>query len=77
MRRAVDGRWVAGVARGLALHLGVDPWVIRAAFVLAAFSGAGVIAYAAFWAVVPLDTRPDSGSAAARGLRPDPLGTRR
>ena len=74
LKRAVDGRWVAGVARGLALHLGVDPWVIRAAFVLAAFSGAGVIAYAAFWAVVPLDTRPDRGAAPARGLRPDPDG---
>ena len=74
LRRAVDGRWVAGVARGLALHLGVDPWVIRAAFVLAAFSGAGVIAYAAFWAVVPLDAEPSRSPTQARGLRPAPYG---
>ena len=45
---------VGGVAHGLARHLGVDPWLVRLAFVLlAASGGAGIAAYAAFWALVP------------------------
>jgi phage shock protein PspC (stress-responsive transcriptional regulator) len=52
--RSTDGRLVGGVAHGLARHLGVDPWLVRLAFVLlAASGGAGVAAYAAFWALVP------------------------
>jgi signal transduction histidine kinase/phage shock protein PspC (stress-responsive transcriptional regulator) len=44
---------VAGVARGLADHLGVDVLVVRAAFVVLALSGgAGIALYAAFWAFV-------------------------
>jgi signal transduction histidine kinase/phage shock protein PspC (stress-responsive transcriptional regulator) len=55
LNRSTDGRLVGGVAHGLARHLGVDPWVVRLAFVLLAVSGgAGVAAYAAFWALVPL-----------------------
>ncbi|HEY5186017.1 MAG TPA: PspC domain-containing protein [Actinomycetes bacterium] len=51
-------RVVAGVAHGLAEHLGVAPWLVMAAFVVLTFSGgAGVVAYGAFWALVPL--RPD------------------
>jgi signal transduction histidine kinase/phage shock protein PspC (stress-responsive transcriptional regulator) len=59
--RSAEGRLVGGVAQGLALHLGLDAWVVRAAFVLLAVSGgAGVVAYVAFWALVPLspDGRP-------------------
>jgi len=57
--RATDGRLVAGVARGLADHLGVDAWVVRLGFVLLALSsGAGLLAYAAFWALVPLAGEP-------------------
>ena len=53
--RATDGRVLGGVAKGLAIHLGVEVWVIRVAFVLLALNGgAGVAAYAAFWALVPL-----------------------
>jgi signal transduction histidine kinase len=53
--RVTDGRMVAGVSRGLAIHLGVDPLFIRLAFVLLAFAGgAGLMMYAAFWAFVPL-----------------------
>jgi signal transduction histidine kinase len=55
--RSTDGRVVGGVAHGLARHLGLDPWVVRLAFVLLAFTGgAGVAAYAAFWALVPLSS---------------------
>ncbi len=55
--RVADGRMVAGVARGLALHLGVSVLVVRALFVAATVlgSGAGLLAYLAFWALLPID----------------------
>jgi signal transduction histidine kinase/phage shock protein PspC (stress-responsive transcriptional regulator) len=75
--RAADRRVVGGVASGLALHLGIEVWVVRVAFVLLAVTGgAGVAMYAAFWALVPLapsgepfpDAAPAPASAgAARG----------
>lgn len=52
--RSGDGRVLAGVARGLADHLGVDVLVVRLAFVLlAAAGGAGVVAYGLFWVFAP------------------------
>jgi signal transduction histidine kinase len=46
---------VAGVARGLADHLGLPVWVVRLAFVVLALAGGvGLVLYAAFWAVLPL-----------------------
>jgi signal transduction histidine kinase len=54
--RSSDGRLVAGVARGLADHLGVDPLFVRLAFIVLAFaSGAGVVAYGLFWMFAPQD----------------------
>jgi signal transduction histidine kinase len=48
-------RVVAGVAAGIAAHIGVRPLFVRIAFVvLAGYNGVGAIMYAAFWAVVPL-----------------------
>ncbi|MET7400090.1 PspC domain-containing protein [Dactylosporangium sp. NPDC005572] len=48
-------RVVAGVAAGLAAHLGASVVLIRVAFVaLAAFDGLGALLYAAFWAVLPM-----------------------
>lgn len=53
--RSDDGRLVAGVAGGLAEHLGVSVNIIRGAFVLLTVAGgAGLLMYAAFWALVPL-----------------------
>jgi phage shock protein PspC (stress-responsive transcriptional regulator) len=52
--RSSDGRVLAGVARGLADHLGVDVLVVRLAFVLlAAAGGAGVAMYGLFWVFAP------------------------
>ncbi|GAB3139801.1 ATP-binding protein [Micromonospora sonneratiae] len=46
---------VAGVAAGIAEHLGIPVMRVRIAFaVLLGLSGLGVLLYAAFWAVVPL-----------------------
>ncbi len=53
--RRRDDRLVAGVASGLADHLGVSVIVLRIGFVLAVVvAGLGVLLYAAFWALVPL-----------------------
>jgi signal transduction histidine kinase/phage shock protein PspC (stress-responsive transcriptional regulator) len=52
--RSSDGRVLAGVARGLADHLGVEVLFVRLAFVvLAAAGGAGVVAYGLFWVFAP------------------------
>ncbi|MEV8511203.1 PspC domain-containing protein [Dactylosporangium sp. NPDC051484] len=48
-------RVVAGVAAGIAAHLGAPVLLVRGAFVvLAVFNGLGALLYAAFWAVLPL-----------------------
>ena len=55
--RPLRGRAVAGVAVGLAEHLRLPVWLVRVAFVVLAFAGGiGIVLYAAFWAVLPLDT---------------------
>jgi signal transduction histidine kinase/phage shock protein PspC (stress-responsive transcriptional regulator) len=61
--RAGNGRMVAGVARGLADHLGVDVLVVRVALVLLVFAGgAGFVLYAAFWVFVPSDGASPAGA---------------
>ncbi|MDX2559855.1 PspC domain-containing protein [Streptomyces sp. TX20-6-3] len=53
--RSADGRWLGGVARGLAGHLGLPVVWVRMAFVVMCFlDGLGLLIYAAFWIVVPL-----------------------
>jgi signal transduction histidine kinase/phage shock protein PspC (stress-responsive transcriptional regulator) len=65
--RSSDGRWLGGVARGLAGHLGLPVVWVRLAFVgLFMAHGFGALLYAAFWFFVPLgvggvgDQRPPS-----------------
>lgn len=55
--RTMRGRKVAGVCAGLAEHLHIDVRWVRAGFVLAAVlaKGAGLLAYLAFWALLPQD----------------------
>lgn len=66
--RAGEGRVLGGVARGLADHLGVDVLAVRLLFVvLAAFGGAGVLAYGLFWVFAPLD--PGGADSAAERER--------
>jgi signal transduction histidine kinase/phage shock protein PspC (stress-responsive transcriptional regulator) len=65
LQRRADGRMVAGVARGLADHLGVDVLAVRLVFVvLAAAGGSGIAMYALFWVFAPLsrETRGTGGS---------------
>lgn len=63
--RMREHRMVAGVAAGIADHLGIPAVRVRFAFVLLlGFSGLGLLLYAAFWAVVPL--RPGAADPPAR-----------
>lgn len=74
LRRATDGRMVAGVARGVAIHLGVGVWWVRGAFVLLALTGgAGVVGYGLLWLLVPLADADDVGLEAAEAGR-EPVG---
>jgi phage shock protein C len=52
--RPRDGRWIAGVSRGLADRFAVSTAVVRLAFILATlFGGWGVVIYLALWIVMP------------------------
>jgi len=54
-----DKRLLGGVCRGLALHLGVEVWLLRGLFAAyALIGGVGVLGYAAFWLLVPLGAPP-------------------
>jgi phage shock protein PspC (stress-responsive transcriptional regulator)/predicted membrane protein len=45
---------IAGVCNGIAEHFGIDPILVRIAFVVATFfGGAGLIAYVAAWLLIP------------------------
>ena len=75
LRRQPDGRVIAGVAAGLAGHLGVRVAHVRLAFlVLSLFSGAGVLAYGALWVLMPRAAAGDEAlgleSASRTGMRP-------
>jgi signal transduction histidine kinase/phage shock protein PspC (stress-responsive transcriptional regulator) len=49
-----DERMVAGVCEGLGRHLGVDPMVLRLAFVvLGLANGVGIVLYALLWSLLP------------------------
>ena len=59
--RSRDERMLAGVCGGIARHLGIDPVLVRiATVVLATMGGAGIVAYAAAWLLVPNDEAADA-----------------
>jgi MYXO-CTERM domain-containing protein len=53
LRRSDDERVISGVAGGIGQHLGIDPLLVRIAFVLLAFSGAGLLVYLVGWVALP------------------------
>jgi phage shock protein PspC (stress-responsive transcriptional regulator) len=54
LRRAVDGRMLAGVCAGLADYLAVDVTIVRVAFAVFTFlGGAGIPAYLACLLLIP------------------------
>src|SRR3954470_10214208 len=59
LRRDTDHRVIGGVCAGLARQFGVDPWIVRVAFVAAATAGGiGVAIYALAWVFVPAGDGP-------------------
>jgi signal transduction histidine kinase/phage shock protein PspC (stress-responsive transcriptional regulator) len=66
LRRDLQRRMLGGVCAGIAARLGVDPLLVRLAFVVAAAaSGVGIALYALGWVAIPVDER---GGAPARRL---------
>jgi len=54
LRRSRDARLLAGIASGVAHHLGISPLAVRTALVvLCGFSSLGLLLYTALWAVLP------------------------
>jgi phage shock protein PspC (stress-responsive transcriptional regulator) len=56
LRRSVRNRWMAGVCAGIAEYFGLDPTVIRVAYVLVSVFSAGfpgILVYIILWAVIP------------------------
>jgi phage shock protein C len=54
VRRSHDERVIAGVCGGIGRYLGVDPVLLRIAFiVLALANGLGLIAYVVAWVAIP------------------------
>ncbi|NBE53450.1 ATP-binding protein [Streptomyces boluensis] len=68
--RSGEGRWLGGVARGLAGHLGLPVIWVRLVFVgLFLANGLGALLYAAFWFFVPLGVGGVNGGVAAGAER--------
>ena len=68
--RRCEGRLIAGVAAGIADHLGLDPLFVRLAFVvLAVGGGSGVLVYLAAWLLMPAGTTDPSLAGGRAGAR--------
>lgn len=48
-----EGRLIAGVCAGLAQRFGISTFLVRLAFVIFGFVGAGEIAYLVLWIIMP------------------------
>jgi signal transduction histidine kinase len=59
LERRADHRLVAGACSGLAEHLGLELIVVRVAFAVLISTGVGIIAYVAFWLMVPRRDEPE------------------
>lgn len=60
-RSHADRRVLGGVATGIADWLGIDPVLVRVAFVvLAVFGGSGILVYLALWLFLPEEGQPES-----------------
>ncbi len=66
LRRDREGRWLGGVAAGIARRYGIDVWLVRFGFVVtAAAGGLGLVAYALGWLLIP---RGDADVVSPRGV---------
>ena len=70
LHRPGEGRWIAGVALGLAHRLQVQPWLVRVVFViLVPVGGVGIFLYAAGWILIPDQGEPESIARGWSGTR--------
>ena len=54
LRRSRDQRVIAGVCGGLGRYLGIDPVLLRIAFVILAIAGgSGILLYVVSWILIP------------------------
>ena len=56
LRRSMHDRWFGGVCAGLAEYFGLDPTVVRIAYLLLSVLSAafpGVLVYIVMWIVIP------------------------
>jgi signal transduction histidine kinase len=77
MRRDRSGGWIGGVCAGIARRYGIDPALVRLAFVVAtAAGGFGIALYALGWLVIPAgEARPRRRLATGRGAIEVAFGT--
>ena len=79
LTRPKRGRWLTGVCKGIALHLGISVMWVRLAFIaLTCLYGAGIIAYVFLWIFMPAGDPQAVASAEhiplARGNQPAQAG---
>jgi signal transduction histidine kinase/phage shock protein PspC (stress-responsive transcriptional regulator) len=67
--RRTEGRLLAGVANGIAAHLGFNVMLVRVVFALLMVNGIGGLAYLALWILVPDEHDDGSGSTRLRSFR--------
>ena len=78
LSRPTQGRVLAGVARGLADHLGVDVRYVRIGLVLLTVaSGAGLAAYLFLWAMTPVGETAETSDPARPQTAADPTSATR
>ena len=53
MYRDPDDRIIAGVCSGVGAYWRIDPWVVRAIFLILAIGGIGILIYLVLWIVLP------------------------
>ena len=68
MRRSRGDRVIAGVCAGLGRYLGIDPVLLRVAFIILSLAnGLGLIAYVVAWVAIP-----EEGADQPVGPAPEP-----
>ncbi|MBV9098961.1 MAG: PspC domain-containing protein, partial [Frankiaceae bacterium] len=67
--RRDDGRLLAGVAAGVARHLGVNVAAVRVVFAILANNGIGFLAYFALWIMLPGENDGEAGDTRLRSPR--------
>lgn len=74
LRRAKDGRVIGGVCVGVGRYLGIDPVLLRIAFVVLAIAGGGgLLLYIISWILIP----EEKGGESLGTLRPSSFDTTR